>query len=355
MSDSELDSGDVFKLRIGKLASKTAELRQTNESLVASNNELNLRTAQLDIRNNAFLESNQDLAATNKELTEANKRFAETNKELAEVNYELTELNREYGLANEHMKAHDRMLTEFINIAAHELRTPTQSILGYTELLEMQFEEEKEKDAQKKNVVAAISTNANRLEKLLKDILDVSKIDGGTLTLHKERLSLNDKIKNVVSDIRTQMKKSSNSGCSKNGSNNDVEIIFESEGAKDIFIEADKVRIYQVISNLIRNAVRFTMKGTVSITTNVNTDKEVIVSIKDTGTGISPDILPRLFSKFVTGSSEGFGLGLYVSKSIVEAHGGSIWAENNNNKKNGTDDQIGGGATFAFSLPNVTN
>jgi signal transduction histidine kinase len=348
MSGIELDSGDTLKRRTDKLASKTTELRQSNESLVASANELNLRMAQLNIANKDLFESNRELAAANKELTEANKKFAETNKQLAEVNNELTEVNKEHGLANEHMKAHDRMLKDFINIAAHELRTPAQSILGYTELLELYYEEEKEEDGQKKNALEAIFRNANRLQKLIKDILDVSKIDSGTLTLYKERFSLNDKIKSVISDIRTQIKSSSNN----NNNNNDVQIIFESKGAKDIFIEADKVRIYQVISNLLRNAVRFTMKGTISITSDVNTDKEVIVKIKDTGTGISSDILPRLFSKFVTGSSEGIGLGLYVSKSIVEAHGGSIWAENNLN--NESDGQTRG-ATFAFSLPTVTN
>jgi signal transduction histidine kinase len=345
MSGIGLNNGNMLKVRTNNLASKTAELRQTNESLVASNNELNLKTAQLDIANNALLESNPELAATNKELTQANKRFAETNKQLAEVNIELTELNNELGLANEQTTNYNKMLTDSINIAAHELRTPVQSILGYTELLKLYYEEEKEEDGQKKNALEAILTNANRLQKLSEGILDVSKIDSGRLTLYKERFSLNGKIKNVISDIRTQIKSSTRSSSSNN---NDIQIIFESKGEKDIFIEADKVRIYQVVSNLLRNAVRFTMKGTISITTDVNTDKEVIVRIKDSGTGISSDILPRLFSKFVTGSSEGIGLGLYVSKSIVEAHGGSIWAENNLN--NESDGQTRG-ATFAFSLP----
>jgi signal transduction histidine kinase len=123
-----------------------------------------------------------------------------------------------------------------------------------------------------------------------------------------------------------------------------VSILFETK--QDLFVEADKVRINQVISNLLKNAIQFTKEGTITITAatekmDYNND-EALVSIKDTGTGIDPEILPRLFTKFTSKSVTGTGLGLFISKSIIEAHGGKIWAQNN------TD---GIGATFAFSLP----
>jgi signal transduction histidine kinase len=116
------------------------------------------------------------------------------------------------------------------------------------------------------------------------------------------------------------------------------------EPKQDVLVEADKVRIYEVISNLLKNAIQFTKEGTINIAAAENMDynEEVLVSIKDTGTGIDPEILPKLFTKFATKSVTGTGLGLYISKGIVEAHGGRIWAENNPD---------GRGATFAFSLP----
>ena len=124
---------------------------------------------------------------------------------------------------------------------------------------------------------------------------------------------------------------------------------------RDIFIQADKARIAQVVSNILSNAVKFTEakvnggKGTRRII-NINTEKvdddgQVIVSIKDTGIGIDPGIMPRLFEKFASRSFQGTGLGLYICKSIVEAHDGKIWAENNIDRN---------GATFSFSLP-ITN
>ena len=109
-------------------------------------------------------------------------------------------------------------------------------------------------------------------------------------------------------------------------------------------VNADKVRICEVISNLLGNAIKFTTKEAGrNITIKAEKkDSQAIVSIKDTGSGIDPEIKPKLFSKFVTNSPGGTGIGLFISKSIVEAHGGRIWAENNADGK---------GATFTFSLP----
>ena len=124
---------------------------------------------------------------------------------------------------------------------------------------------------------------------------------------------------------------------------NDKVKLFSYKPKHEVFIEADKERIIQVISNLLNNAIKFTEEGIIFVSTKVkeNRKKEVFVTIKDTGQGIHPDILPRLFSKFASKSFQGTGLGLFISKSIVEAHGGKIWAENNSDGK---------GATFTFSL-----
>jgi signal transduction histidine kinase len=167
--------------------------------------------------------------------------------------------------------------------------------------------------------------------------------------LSKERFDLIEEIRNVVSDIRIQIPEAAAKGIQRTLSPTNL-----SNGP--IFVEADKVRIFQVISNLLSNAIKFTDKqGTISISVERRREvteaaapvenknkEEVIVSIRDSGVGISPEISDRLFSKFATKSETGTGLGLFISKRIVEAHGGKIWAENNADAK---------GATFTFRLP----
>lgn len=356
---------ELLKQMTEELISKMVELKRSNDSLLASNEALKSKTEELKKSDNALLVSNQGFASVNKQLAETNTRFAETNEKFAEVNEEILTLNRKLVLANEKIKANGKMQTDFINIAAHELRTPTQSILGYSELLHelLSSSEEGQKDSQKIESAVALFKNANRLQKLTEDILDVSKIENDALILNKRRFNLNEKIENMVFEIIDQVRNTKNNSLynDNNNDDNDVKIIFESKtqegegrkGIRDTFVEADELRIYQVISNLLINALKFTNKGTISVTTQDDIAKgEVVVAVKDTGCGISSDIMPELFSKFATGSSEGVGLGLFISKSIVESHGGKIWAENNNNNNN-SDDASLKGATFAFSLPLV--
>ncbi|HET7344795.1 MAG TPA: HAMP domain-containing sensor histidine kinase [Nitrososphaeraceae archaeon] len=359
-SQESTDEG-MPKLKTEELISKTAQLKQSSDSLLAANQALQLKTEELNRSHRALFESNHELALVNKELAATNKQFAETNKRFAEVNKELGVVNHELALANEQIKLHDNMLTDFINIAAHELRTPTQSILGYSELLQQMYsDDDNQQDDQTMNALEAIVRNANRLERLAKDILDVTRIDSHRLILHKALFNLNETIKNVIEDIVTNQIKIKNASSNNNNNIDDdnIQIIFKPKGAKDIPVEADEKKLYQVISNLLTNAVKFTKEGTISITTDTTADKggeEVIVKVRDTGSGIPAHILPRLFSKFTTNSSEGIGLGLYISKSIIEAHGGRIWAENNSNSDTLKGQKGGGGATFAFSLPNATN
>jgi len=240
---------------------------------------------------------------------------------------ELNESNMQLESANEQLKLQEKMQKEFINVAAHELRTPVQPILGLSQILRSKIG-----NPEQNEFLDVIIRNAKRLQRLTEDILDVTRIESQLLKPNKERFNLNDAILSSVEDCRNQIEKA----------HGNIRLLFE---PKDIIIEADKGRIVQVVSNLLNNAVKFTRDGTVCVKAEQNAD-QVIVSIKDTGQGIDPEILPRLFSKFATKSFSGTGLGLFISKSIIESHGGKIWAENNN---------IDGkrGATFYFSLPIV--
>jgi signal transduction histidine kinase len=232
----------------------------------------------------------------------------------------------------EKLKINDKMQKEFINVAAHELRTPIQPILSLSQILQS----DKSNNAKQQEFLDAIVRNAKRLQRLTENILDVTRIESHSLELRKERFSLNENIRNAINDMNNQ------AGL-RNTNNKTVSILFEPK--QDILVKADKVRIYEVISNLLKNAIQFTKEGTITITAaakKMDYNNEVLVSIKDPGTGIDSEIFPRLFTKFVSKSVAGTGLGLFISKSIVEAHGGRMWAENN------TD---GNGATFYFSLP----
>jgi signal transduction histidine kinase len=249
----------------------------------------------------------------------------------------------------EKLKGNEKMQKEFINIAAHELRTPIVPILNLSELLysnakagqQRQIQEE-----QQKEMLEIILRNANRLHQLTEDILDVTRIESQILQIRKERFNLNDLILSIVEHYRKQI------------ANSNVKVIYES-GNGITLVEADRQRMIQVISNLLDNALKFTQEGTVTVTTIERKDDgdgagggeaEVIVSIKDTGTGIDPELMPRLFTKFATKSYQGTGLGLFISKSIIEAHGGKMWAENNNNNNN-SKNRKHEGATFYFTLP----
>jgi signal transduction histidine kinase len=225
----------------------------------------------------------------------------------------------------EQLKVHDKMQKEFINVAAHELRTPIQPILGLSEVLQHQI-----KDNEQHILVDVISRNAKRLQRLTEDILDITRIESQSLNLKKEIFNLNEIIMSILAEYE-----------SRTGSKNNVKITFASKG--DFIVQGDRGRLAQVLSNIISNAIKFTQEGNIDISLERLRDgKDVILSVKDTGSGIDPDIMPRLFTKFATKSHIGTGLGLYISKSIIEAHGGRIWAENNSDRT---------GATFSFSLP----
>ena len=302
-----------------------------------------------------------------------------TNQNLNQIVYDRTkkleEANKQLALANEQLKLNEKAQKEFINVAAHELRTPIVPILGLSELLYSQMNksmpdddndkgrkqllqpEQQEKQQQqdflqkKKQLekLEVIIRNASRLQRLTEDILDVTKIESQALKLRLEKANLKDLISDIIGDY-------TRSEIGKLKSN--VKIRFEPHDKdSSILVNVDMGRIAQIISNLISNALKFTEEGSITVAIDKkiskdNNNNQVIVSVKDTGDGIDPEILPRLFTKFATKSDVGTGLGLYISKSIIEAHGGKIWAENNNNTNNNNlDEQTRRGSTFYFTLP----
>jgi signal transduction histidine kinase len=212
--------------------------------------------------------------------------------------------------------------------------------------------------------IAAAHRNALRLQRLTKEILDVARIESNTLKLSKERFDLVEKLDNVINDIMIYPQLTDTSDKTKDN----TEIVFKKPDMAELFINADRVRIYEVVSNLLNNAISATKDGKIIVYLQIvrcvkgdlvasnndsgnvekhdsknNSDKMcVVVSVKDNGTGIDPELKDKLFTKFATKSELGLGLGLYISKSIIESHGGKIWAENNADGK---------GSTFSFSLP----
>jgi signal transduction histidine kinase len=313
------------------------------------------------------------------------------NAEVKRRTKELNESNRDLYEVNERLKVHDKMQKEFINVAAHELRTPIMPIMGVTDLIKERFEEADQNSNFNNNnnnnnnydnheltitkeELGMIVRNCERLQHLAEDVLTTARIESKSLQLQKERFNLNQAVQEVLTDLEIHVQDSYNIG------RNNLQLLYESGGRdggannnnknddkldNNIIVNADKHMILQVISNLVNNAINFTRSGTISVEVerraatnssnnnnndynndsrkNYNNNLEAVVKIRDTGSGIDEEILPRLFSKFATKSDhKGTGLGLFISKSIVEAHGGRIWAENN------TD---GRGATFAFSIP----
>jgi signal transduction histidine kinase len=284
--------------------------------------------------------------------------------------WKVTEFAENLRIANIKLEGNEKAMKEFINIAAHELRTPIQPILGLSGVvrdrilnLTKQFQSRGKEEVVYRQLqdaataatvparsdsnyrssslassleeivgmVDVVNRNAKRLEKLTNNLLDVSRIENNkSLDLSKENFNLVQKIRNVIRDIKSSQDEKADV----------IEIVYDAPD-EPIMIEADKTRIYEVVSNLLRNAIKFTDSGTITITSSLE-GTNAIISIKDSGRSIDPELMPRLFTKFASKSETGSGLGLYLSKKIIEAHGGKIWAENN---------KAGKGATFAFTLP----
>jgi two-component system, OmpR family, sensor histidine kinase VicK len=250
-----------------------------------------------------------------------------------------TELHHQLETLYEELRIHDQMQKEFINVAAHELRTPIQPIIGLAEILRSKKDMITTSTDVYDEYLSIIIRNARRLKELTDNILDIARIESQSMKLNKQNADIGSLILEAIQEsIETNI------------INHNVKIMYNpnrKNNENNIVLLVDKGRIIQVITNLISNAITFTKKGVISITKETRMDEDgssVIVAVKDTGSGIDPQILPRLFTKFTTKSEKGTGLGLYICKRIIEAHGGTIWGENNDDK----------GATFGFSLAIAT-
>ncbi|MFL6339794.1 MAG: sensor histidine kinase [Nitrososphaeraceae archaeon] len=291
-------------------------------------------------------------------------------KEVKRRTKEIQESNRLLGVTNEQLRERDRMQNEFINIAAHEMRTPIQPILGLSDIILQRIlsiakllqreEEEKVVYEQLQDsssipthynsiirsslsisiekiipMVEIISRNAKRLEKLTNNLLDVTRIENNkSIELSKELFAIDSLLRDCITDASQRVGKKK------------IKFSYTlADGNQQIIIKADRIRIAQVIMNLLDNSINSSQDGIISVTSTIDPGtNSITITVKDTCSGINPDIILRLFSKFVTASEKGTGLGLYISKKIVEAHGGKIWAENNKD---------GRGATFAFTIPSL--
>jgi signal transduction histidine kinase len=370
-----------------------------------------------------------------------NVRLRESNKSLIESNVRLKEREEVIRVQYDRLKESEKIKDEFINTAAHELRTPIQPILGLTDIVRSRiispdgsngriFRDGDNATKRPEGVLLLLDViirNAKRLKQLTDNILDVTKIESHSFKLNKERfnieqlieetaeeqnitisdtiltnaeikilLKVSNKVIEDIADIGTATAfapavnaisptintprrgdyKISNNTNANNRANRSANAVLES-----FWIEADKTKISQVLSNLLSNALSSIRlkagegEGRIIISvsrtqkrdrknkfevadkihgrnSSFNSDDEIIVSITDNGQGIPPDVAQKLFTKFVSGSDSGTGLGLYISKNIIEAHGGRIWAMNNDPAA--ADEMAANsstGATFSFALP----
>ena len=270
---------------------------------------------------------NLELQRKNLELTQLYSDLRESFEALSELNIKLRAVNDELRMRND-------IQAEFINVAAHELRTPTQSIIGYCEMLEM-FPDGN------KDYLERLARNADRLYRLISDLLDVTRLEIGILKLIKSEFNLTSIVSEVINDMKKKTYLSTKDNLEVKVKPN-IKSIFPSS---PIMVHADRERIAQVIINLLNNAIKFTNSGIITVSIKPAVRNLVTVSIKDTGSGIDSEIQPKLFQKFSAMSDKGIGLGLFISKNIIEAHGGSITGKNNKQVH---------GATFSFTLPTIT-
>ena len=272
---------------------------------------------------------NKEVKKRTHEIEVANKLLSEKAVEMQRLNTDLDRANLKIKVAYENLKQHDKLQKEFVNVVAHELRTPVQSIMGYVDMMDLNPEN-------RVVYMERLKRNTARLERLTTDTLDIARIESGTFKLSKEKSNRRELIKNAIDDLTFTI---------HNGRReNKLKVIYVKDN-EDLSLNIDKSRIAQVLSNLLSHADKFTKYGDVVVkVTKLNQEKEIEVKVIDNGQGIDKEILPKLFEKFVTKSDIGTGIGLYISKQIILAHGGRIWGKNNETRK---------GAEFGFSLPYV--
>jgi two-component system sensor histidine kinase VicK len=346
-SDDDVDTKSIkHNLRIAATSVPQASFRSIDKSL-----QTRLTLLVVDKDDSLIFELKDDNALNSYDAVgiatySDSKRIASSYQAIFESLWKQSELY-------EQLQTHEKLQREFINIAAHELRTPIQPILGTIDVL-------RDKLQGRANIAPAETTitdmqieilhrNAKRLQKLSEEILDATRIEAGMLKLDKELVDINGMVESVIADAKSMIPQSKT-----------IEIQFKPSATGregnpfPLLVNIDQVRMFEVISNLIRNAIKFSSgqenSGESIITVTIHKSEDgcfAIVSVKDCGAGISTEMLPRLFTRFSADKERGgTGLGLFIAKNVVEAHGGRIWAVNNDNHKDGEK-----GATFSFTLP----
>ncbi len=317
--------------------SLSSKFKEAQIDLSGKEDKLKLETSKRKLAQEKLRRADVNLIEKNVDLRVAQDVLADSNKKLTNVNQEIAQTVRELAIANLNLKVHNKMQKDFINLAAHELRTPIEALLLASELM---LGDQSDDIAE---MLHAIHRNALRLKKLSEDILDVARIESGTFKIKNEQISISELVSQAVDDVKPLILNSKLK----------MEIIDwtrQREEGKSAYVLGDRDRLGQVLSNVLHNAIRFTEQGSISTEvavqyqgTNEGSKKKlVVITIRDTGSGINAAIMPRLFTKFATASPSGTGLGLYISKNIIESHGGAISADNN---------ETGGGAKFTISLP----
>jgi signal transduction histidine kinase len=316
------------------LQSEARELKSISDALAVTNEKLELKTRELNNTNKILFESHHKLAEINSELASANKRLALTNKRFVEVTKKLADSNKELRLVNEKTKQHTNINADFINKAAHEIRTPIHNILGYSELLLMEFENDKTNchHNSKNQSIQAIFRNANRVQMLTEGILNIARIECKKLKLNKKSINLIAEMHGFIEHIiRSEISMT----------NKKIEIVFQPE-EDYVVIDADKVLLQGIIHNLLDSSIKLSRDGGTIFVDVKRLDNKIEVSIKLSVDAIDPRMLPSLFTKFESRSYQGLGLSLFISKTMIESHGGTIWLDSNANL---------GTILFTFSLP----
>lgn len=328
MASSIFQSSD--KIDNAKLDTLAADLKIKGETLYAKQNDLLAYTESSYQNIETAVDENKQKSLTLEIIIITSAGIIslisgyfvnQINRDLA---YEVIKKTKSLQKANEKLRRLNTLKDEFISEASHELKSPLNPIYGFVELAKCG-------DMDKEEALSGIAKQAHQIEEVANKMLDLGKIDNNRLQISIEKFNLNI----LISDISEAARLSVNENISiKTGLQGNIEV------------EADKVRIGQVIRNILNNAIKFTHSGSILITSSLNNNNMVEVRVSDTGIGIHPEILPKIFNKFATKSHkrenlDGNGLGLYMCRGIIDAHDGNIKAYNNPD----------GGATVLFSIP----
>ncbi len=326
---------------LGRMVKAIRELEKGNlnaRANIISNDEIGVLAQSFDKMALEIEKNRQELEDLNRNLefrvTEKTENLTKAYDRLQLSNQNLAVANRELELANKKLKDIDQMKSDFISVVSHELRTPLTSIKAFTELILMKPRMMVDK---RSRLLSIINNESDRLARLINDILDLTKIEAGKLSWHISRVSLKEVILSSVSGIQSL------------ADNKSLSITTRFPGPLPE-LYGDRDRLQQVITNILSNSIKFTPQGgsiIISAAAEHHPRHQIIVRIADTGVGVPAKDLEMIFEKFqrsgdiLTTNTEGTGLGLTITKQIVEYHGGRIWAES----------ILGRGTTLSFTLP----